>query len=76
MPASEEDMGHNGIWLGRGSTLGLADIRIENGMVCIIHIFGYEDNTNITPERNMARWSSTSLLQEHPLLAKHCRNAN
>lgn len=47
-------MGHNGIWLGRGSTLGLADIRIENGRVCIFHIFGYEDNTNNTLERGMA----------------------
>lgn len=54
MPASEEDKGHNGIWLGRGSTLGLADIRIENGMVCICHILAFGTITNNTLERNMA----------------------
>lgn len=33
MPEAGKDLGHSGIRLGRGSTLGLADIRIENGMV-------------------------------------------
>jgi hypothetical protein len=33
MPKSQDGEGHSGIKLGRGSTLGLADIRIENGRV-------------------------------------------
>ncbi|KAH7251411.1 pectin lyase fold/virulence factor [Fusarium tricinctum] len=45
MPASGKDMGHNGIWLGRGSTLGLADIRIENGMVSFYKNIYFFQNT-------------------------------
>ncbi|KAL4724576.1 hypothetical protein ACLX1H_008017 [Fusarium chlamydosporum] len=37
MPEAGKDLGHSGIRLGRGSTLGLADIRIENGMNGIWH---------------------------------------
>lgn len=33
MPPSADGSGHTGIKLGRGSTLGLADTRIENGQV-------------------------------------------
>ena len=33
MPSSVNDQGHSGIHLGRGSTLGLADVRIERGLV-------------------------------------------
>ncbi|KAF5671245.1 glycoside hydrolase family 55 [Fusarium heterosporum] len=33
MPTSRNGTGHTGIRLGRGSTLGLADVRIENGML-------------------------------------------
>lgn len=33
MPQSVDGNGHSGIKLGQGSTLGLADIRIENGLV-------------------------------------------
>lgn len=33
MPPSEKGKGHTGIKLGRGSTLGLADVRIEKGQV-------------------------------------------
>ncbi|KAG6009657.1 hypothetical protein E4U21_001721 [Claviceps maximensis] len=37
MPTSKKDKGHTGIRLGRGSTLGLADVRIENGLNGIWH---------------------------------------
>lgn len=37
MPYSQGDRGHTGIRLGRGSTLGLADVRIERGMYGIHH---------------------------------------
>ncbi|KAG5985399.1 hypothetical protein E4U55_003627 [Claviceps digitariae] len=37
MPASRKGKGHSGIRLGRGSTLGLADVRIENGLNGIWH---------------------------------------
>lgn len=33
MPTAGATSGHSGIRLGRGSTLGLADIRVENGLV-------------------------------------------
>ncbi len=33
MPKSSNGAGHTGIQLGRGSTLGLADVTIENGLV-------------------------------------------
>lgn len=33
MPQPKDGKGHSGIVLGRGSTLGLADIRIEQGQV-------------------------------------------
>lgn len=33
MPYSSNGNGHTGIRLGRGSTLGLADVRIERGQV-------------------------------------------
>lgn len=33
MPPSDSRSGHTGIQLGRGSTLGLADVRIEHGLV-------------------------------------------
>lgn len=34
MASSSNGNGHTGIRLGRGSTLGLADTRIEKGQVC------------------------------------------
>jgi hypothetical protein len=34
MPPSSHGTGHSGIKLGRGSTLGLSDVRIEGGQVC------------------------------------------
>lgn len=34
MAYSSNGNGHTGIHLGRGSTLGLADVRIEKGQVC------------------------------------------
>ncbi|KAG6066279.1 hypothetical protein E4U32_006310 [Claviceps aff. humidiphila group G2b] len=37
MPPSDKGKGHTGIKLGRGSTLGLADVRIENGQIGIWH---------------------------------------
>ncbi|CZR64545.1 probable Glucan endo-1,3-beta-glucosidase BGN13.1 [Phialocephala subalpina] len=37
MPSSVNDQGHSGIHLGRGSTLGLADVRIERGLNGIWH---------------------------------------
>ncbi|XEV04635.1 hypothetical protein FSHL1_009922 [Fusarium sambucinum] len=37
MPPAGKDSGHSGIRLGRGSTLGLADISVENGMNGIWH---------------------------------------
>ncbi|KAM0233581.1 hypothetical protein ACHAP5_010342 [Fusarium lateritium] len=37
MPPSTNGTGHTGIRLGRGSTLGLADVRVENGMHGIWH---------------------------------------
>ncbi|KAG6040336.1 hypothetical protein E4U41_000893 [Claviceps citrina] len=37
MPRSSEGNGHTGIRLGRGSTLGLADVRIEKGQNGIWH---------------------------------------
>ncbi|KAG5954545.1 hypothetical protein E4U57_004364 [Claviceps arundinis] len=37
MPPSEKGKGHTGIKLGRGSTLGLADVRIEKGQIGIWH---------------------------------------
>ncbi|GKU22616.1 unnamed protein product [Fusarium langsethiae] len=37
MPSAGKESGHSGIRLGRGSTLGLADIRVENGMNGIWH---------------------------------------
>ena len=37
MPQAGDSNGHSGIRLGRGSTLGLADIRIENGQNGIWH---------------------------------------
>ncbi|KAH8171772.1 pectate lyase superfamily protein [Sarocladium implicatum] len=37
MPESVDGNGHSGIKLGRGSTLGLADIRVENGLNGIWH---------------------------------------
>ncbi|KAI1823550.1 glycoside hydrolase family 55 protein [Xylaria intraflava] len=37
MPGSVNGNGHSGIHLGRGSTLGLADVRIENGQNGIWH---------------------------------------
>ncbi|KAG6121657.1 hypothetical protein E4U13_004111 [Claviceps humidiphila] len=37
MPPSVKGKGHTGIKLGRGSTLGLADVRIENGQIGIWH---------------------------------------
>ena len=37
MPKSNNGNGHTGILLGRGSTLGLADIRIEGGQNGIFH---------------------------------------
>lgn len=33
MPQAGSNNGHSGIKLSRGSTLGLADVRIENGKV-------------------------------------------
>lgn len=33
MPSASNGQGHSGIKLGRGSTLGLSDIRIEKGLV-------------------------------------------
>lgn len=37
MPTSVNGRGHSGIRLGRGSTLGLADVRIERGQVRTLH---------------------------------------
>ncbi|KAG5995415.1 hypothetical protein E4U52_008344 [Claviceps spartinae] len=37
MPSSDKGKGHTGIKLGRGSTLGLADVRIEKGQIGIWH---------------------------------------
>ncbi|KAG6165947.1 hypothetical protein E4U34_007424 [Claviceps purpurea] len=37
MPPSNKGKGHTGIKLGRGSTLGLADVRIEKGQIGIWH---------------------------------------
>ena len=33
MPQSKDGQGHSGIRLQRGSTLGLANVRVENGLV-------------------------------------------
>jgi hypothetical protein len=38
MASSVNGKGHTGIRLGRGSTLGLADVRVERGQVSLLKI--------------------------------------
>lgn len=84
MASSVNGQGHTGIQLGRGSTLGLADVRVERGQVslgsCILggasHVAGLFTNIPTLEERNLAQRPSTGLVQEHLLLPEHHRTAH